>query len=219
MLRNRVAEKVVPTPEVTDSCRGEVSLGWNERKDVRAYEEEHKGQEVHLGVSEEVDDLRGAELGVGYAGLVGRDVLEESALLGVGHPWGLHRAVRDAKVDEATDDDGDAAENDEHDAPIGDGGVGDVLKTEGGEGTQDLAQTDAAVPQSEAGGLFGLGVPLTADDHEAGTDCGLKDTEEDTGDEETSVVTSGSDDSGGHAPEDSVDAEPSARRDLVEDDT
>lgn len=146
MLRNRVAEKVVPTPDVTDSCRGKVSLGWNEKKGVRAYEEEHEGQEVHLGVSEEVDDLRGAELGAGYAGLVGRDVLEESALLGVGHPWGFHGAVRDAKVDKKTDDDGDAAENDEHDAPVGDGGVGNVLESERGEGTQNLAQTDAAVP-------------------------------------------------------------------------
>jgi len=58
-----------------------------------------------------------------------------------------------------------------------------VLKGVGHGSTEDLAQAEAKIPEGEARGLLGLGVPLAADEDERGADGGLEDSEKYAGDE------------------------------------
>ena len=91
-----------------------------------------------------------------------------------------------------------------------------VLEAEGDNAPDDLAHAKTAVPEAESGGLLGLGVPLTADEHEAGRDGCFEDAEEDAGDKQR-VVVEGSGSAGCcNAPEEDVGGEPFGHGDLLE---
>lgn len=91
-----------------------------------------------------------------------------------------------------------------------------VLEAEGDDASNDLAYAEAAVPETESGGLLGLGVPLTTDEHEAGCDGCFKDAEEDARDEQGVIVEGGGGAGRGNAPEEDVGGEPFGHRDLLE---
>lgn len=144
-------------------------------------------------------------------------MLQQGNLLGVAQPAGLHGRVRDEEDGADANGDGQAAEDDEHDAPAGKARAGsDMLEAVGDGAAEDLAEAETEVPEGEARGLLRLGVPLGADEHQGGTDGGLEDTQEDAGDEKGLVVVGGGTAGGCGAPEDDVGAQPLGRWNHLE---
>lgn len=91
-----------------------------------------------------------------------------------------------------------------------------MLEAKGDKTTDNLTQSQAAIPNGEARRLLGFCVPLRGYEHEAGSDCGFENTEEDAGCEEGGVVGCAGCAGCGYAPEDYVYAEPFGDGDFLE---
>ena len=144
-------------------------------------------------------------------------MLEQRNLLGIGQPAGLHGCVGEEEESAQAEDDRQAAKHDKHDAPASKTRAGrNVLEAVRNGAADDLAKAETQVPEGEARGLFGLGVPLAADEHQRGSDGGLEDTEEDAGDEQRLVVLGRSSGGRGDAPKRDVESEPLGGRDLLQ---
>lgn len=94
-------------------------------------------------------------------------MLEESDLLIVRQPFGLHGSIRKENDDARTNDDGDEAEGKEHGSPSSKLGIrAHVLEAKRYNTANDLAEAETKVPEREARSRLRLGIPLTADEHQ-----------------------------------------------------
>lgn len=80
----------------------------------------------------------------------------------------------------------------------------------------NLAESKSTVPEGESRCLFGLGVPLGAYQKQGGTDCGFKDAQEDTRDEERAVGSCCTTTGCCNTPEDHIDTKPFSCGDHLE---
>lgn len=168
-----------------------------------------QSQEVHLWITQGLQNLLGPELAALNAGMIDTNVLQQGNFLAIGEPLCLHGRVGDEEEDGETDEDGYDSKDDKHDAPAGEGStLGNVLEGIGHSTTKDLAQAETKVPEGEARSLLGLGVPLAANQHERGSHGGLEKTQEHSRHQESPVVERSSTTGSGDAPESHVDAQP-----------
>lgn len=165
------------------------------------YQDDGENHEVQLRIHKSLKNLLGAELAALNTSLVDANMLQQSNLLLVRQPTSLHGGVGKEEESSETDHDGDEAENNKHGAPPSKrSSRAHMLEAIRNETTNNLAKTQTQVPKRKTRGLLGLGVPLAADEHQGRTNCSLKDTEEDTGDEEGLVVVGGGTTSGRDTP-------------------
>lgn len=142
-------------------------------------------------------------------GLVNRHMLQQRPLLNLRQELCFHRRIRQDPNRRNTNNHSNKSQDDEHDLPSLKRSIrSNMLECKRHESTNDLAESETAVPDGETRCLLRLRVPLRGDEHEAGCDGCLKDTEEDAGGEEGGVVESGGGAGCGDAPEDDVGAEP-----------
>lgn len=144
-------------------------------------------------------------------------MLQQSNLLVVRKPGGLHGSVRQEEEGRETNDNSDTSQDDKHDTPASEASAGgDMLEAVRNGTTKDLAQAQAEIPEREARSLLRFCIPLAANEHQRRPNSCLEDTQEDTRDEQRLVVVSSGTASSGNAPEGDIESEPFGSWDDLE---
>lgn len=173
------------------------------------YQKDRQQQQPNLRINTRLKQLLNPEVAVLDTSQIDAHMLQQSHLLPIIHPLSLHGSVRKKNQNSHPDHERHHAQNQKHDSPPSKGGVHrHLLESPRKETPQDLAHAKTQEPERDPWGLLGLGIPLTADQHEGGRHGGLEHAEEDSGHEDGLVVVGRGDGAGGYAPGDDVCAEP-----------
>lgn len=168
----------------------------------------NKQHDVDLSIQQHLLDMRPLKSVVLDTGLVDRNVLQQCALLSFSKESGLHRRIRLNPKRQTSNNTRNNTQHNKHDLPSMESGTRNMLETEGDKPSNDLAESETAVPEGESWCLLGLCVPLGRDQHEAGCDGGFEGPEKDTGSEEGAIIEGRCGAGCCDTPKDDVGAEP-----------
>lgn len=145
---------------------------------------------------------------VADSSLIDGYMLQQHDFLGLGQEACRHRSIWQEKERDETDDDGDQAEDNEHDFPSRISRIFDLLETIGYDASNDLTHAEAGIPNTESRRCLGFGVPLVADEDKARCNGSFEDAQEYPRCQQGSIIMCSCSASSRNAPQNHVRSKP-----------
>ncbi len=181
------------------------------------YEDREENHQPQLDIPENFERLRQFVVLVADSRLVDGHMLQQHHLFRLGQEACLHWSIWQEKECNEADDNSDQSKDDEHDLPTRESWVFDLLEAIGHDASDNLAHTEAGIPDTKSRRLLGFGVPLSTNEDEARCDGSFKDTQEYPRCQQSDIVVRSCSAGSRDSPQNHVRSKPFRDRDTLKD--
>jgi len=124
------------------------------REILETHQDSDQDHQPDLNIAQEFTKVRQLEVWVGNTSQVTAHMSQQLSLFVVGQPFRLHRCIRNHEECGNSDEDRQNTHEDEHDSPSGQCFSANLLKAIWNDSSEDLSDSQTAVPERESRRLF-----------------------------------------------------------------